>query len=83
MGITRYHYVSLASKLSVPLGLSVQEKKLVFVDTRRIMAGAKLCLGQRNVEPVAVDLPYVPIAFGRDLLGSSRLFKCSMGKASG
>lgn len=47
------------------------------------MAGAKLCLGQRNVEPVAVDLPYVPIAFGRDLLGSSRLFKCSMGKASG
>lgn len=37
------------------------------------MAGVKLCLGQRDVEPVAVDLPYVPVAFGRDLLGSSSL----------
>ena len=83
MGLTRYHYVSLASKLSVPSRPLGPRKKLVFVDTRRIMAGVKLCLGQRNVEPVAVDLPYVPVAFGRNLLGSSRLFKCSMGTASG
>ena len=37
------------------------------------MARVKLCLGQQDVEPVAVDLPYVPVAFGRDLLGSSSL----------